>query len=102
MHPATLLLEGVSENSKFGLHVSGCGNDSMYVYKDPVRAVAVIRSKQADDTDLARHLTPGRTVTPRVGAERRADDEHGRLAIVSIIRVQREDTTRTRIRRPVR
>ncbi|MGO1523151.1 MAG: toll/interleukin-1 receptor domain-containing protein [Nesterenkonia sp.] len=90
--PGNTFTWGIGD-SEFGLHVSGCGNDSVYVYKDPVRAVAVIRSKQADDTDLARHLTPGRTVTPRVGQSVVLMNKHGRLAIVSIIRVQREDTS---------
>ncbi|WP_126268722.1 hypothetical protein [Corynebacterium alimapuense] len=54
-------------DSEFGFNVSGCGSDSVYVYKDGIKAVGVIRSGQTEDTGLAHHLTPGRTVNPRVG-----------------------------------
>lgn len=80
-------------DSEFGFHVSGCGNDSVYVYKDPITAVGVIRSKQAGGAGLARHLTQGRTVTPHVGQSVVLMNEHGRLAVVDIIKVQREDTS---------
>lgn len=81
-------------DSEFGFHVSECGNDSVYVYKDGIKAVGVIRSEQTEDAGLAQHLTPGRTVTPHVGQSVVLMNEHGRLAVVDIIRVQREDTSR--------
>src|SRR5690625_4570833 len=80
-------------DSEFSLKVSGCGNDSVYVYKDGIKAVGVIQSEQTEDTGLANQLTPGRAVTPRVGQSVVLMNEHGRLAVVDIIKVQREDTS---------
>ncbi|WP_061963851.1 toll/interleukin-1 receptor domain-containing protein [Demequina aurantiaca] len=80
---------GVSE---FALHVSGCGNDSVYVYRDTVKAVGLVRSATTDDGALEEHLVPGRTVTPRIGERVVLMNEHGRLAVVEILDVQREST----------
>lgn len=80
-------------DSEFGFHVSACGNDSVYVYKDRISAVGVVRSKHAEDPGLERHLTPGRAATPHVGQRVVLMNEHGRLAVVDIIKVQREDTS---------
>ncbi|MCF2588521.1 toll/interleukin-1 receptor domain-containing protein [Brevibacterium sp. UCMA 11752] len=80
-------------DAEFGLNVSGCGNDSVYVYQDGIKAVGVIQTEQTEDTGLAHHLTPGRAVTPRVGQSLVLMNEHGRLAVVDIIKVQREDTS---------
>lgn len=76
--------------SEFALQVSKCSYNSVYVYKDPIKAVGLIRGGHADDADLARHLTPGRTVTPRVGQTVVLMNAHGRLAVVDILAVQRE------------
>lgn len=79
--------------SEFALNVSGCGDDdSVYVYKDPVTAVGLVRSETPDDADLARHLVPGRTVTAHVGQTVVLMNNHGRLAIVDVVDVQREQT----------
>lgn len=78
--------------SEFALEVSGCSYNSVYVYKNSVKAVGLIRGEDVDDTDLAQHLTPGRSVTPQVGQSVVLMNAHGRLAVVDIIDVQREDT----------
>ena len=64
----------------------------MYVHKDPIKSVGLIRGKDVDDADLAQHLTPGRSVTPQVGHSVVLMNAHGRLAVVEILRVQHEDT----------
>lgn len=81
---------GVSE---FALEVSGCNSDSVYVYKDQIKAVGLIRGGADGDVGLERHLAPGRSVTPRAGQRVVLMNEHGRLAVVDIIRVQREDAS---------
>lgn len=80
---------GVSE---FAFEISGCGNDSVYVYKDQIKAVGVILGELDSDAGLKRHLAPGRSVTPSAGQSVVLMNEHGRLAVVDIIKVQREDT----------
>lgn len=77
--------------SEFALQVSGCSYNSMYIYKDPIKAVGLIRGESVDDVDLAQHLTPGRTVAPQVGQSVVLMNAHGRLAVVDILDVQRED-----------
>lgn len=78
--------------SDFALQVSGCGDDSVYVYKDPVTAIALVRGNAPEDADLARHLIPDRAVTARVGQTIVLMNEHGRLAIVEVVEVQPERT----------
>lgn len=80
-------------DSEFALEVSGHGNDSIYVLKDQIRAVGVIRREPDGDVGLEQHLVPGRSVTPHAGQRVVLMNEHGRLAVVDIIRVQREDTS---------
>ncbi|MFC0674566.1 toll/interleukin-1 receptor domain-containing protein [Brachybacterium hainanense] len=79
--------------SEFALAVSGRSYDSVYVYKDPIKAVGLIQVDDVDDADLERHLTPGRSVTPRTGQSVVLMNAHGRLAVVDILQVQREDTS---------
>lgn len=76
--------------SEFKFHVSGCGSDSVYVYRDPIKAVGIVRGQQNDDSDLARHLSPGRDVVARVGHNVVLMNHDGRLAVVEILAVQRE------------
>jgi len=78
---------------EFALQVSGCSNNSVYVYKDPIKAVGLIRGEDVNDADLAQHLTPGRNVTPQVGQSVVLMNVHGRLAVIDILDVQREDTS---------
>lgn len=82
--------------SEFALFVSGCSEDSVYVLNDPIKAVGLIRGEDVDDADLAQHLTPGRSVTPHVGQSVVLMNSHGRLAVVDILDVQREDTSGSR------
>lgn len=79
--------------SEFALSVSGCSDNSVYVYKDPIKAVGLIRGQEIDDADLARHLTPGRNVTPQIDESAVLMNAHGRLAVVEILDVQREHTS---------
>lgn len=76
-------------DSQFTLTVSGRGADSVYVLKDYGKAVGVVHGEPTNDEDLARHLFPGRTVTARVGQTVVLMNEHGRLAVVKILAVQR-------------
>lgn len=78
--------------SEFALDISGRSYDSVYVHKDPIKSVGLIRGNDVDDADLAQHLTPGRSVTPQVGHSVVLMNAHGRLAVVEILRVQHEDT----------
>ncbi|WP_370962654.1 toll/interleukin-1 receptor domain-containing protein [Amycolatopsis sp. cg9] len=78
--------------AEFAFSVSGCGADSIYVYKDPIKAVGVVRSAEFDDSDLAQHLTPGRTIVARVGQIVVLMNNDGKLAVVEILDVQREQT----------
>lgn len=79
--------------SEFALDVSGCSYNSVYVYKDPIKAVGLIRGDDVSDADLTSHLTPGRYVTPWVGQSVVLMNAHGRVAVVDILDVQREDTS---------
>lgn len=79
-------------DSEFAFSVSGHSNDSIYVLKDYGNAVGLVQGEMPDDADLARHLVPGRSVTPRVGQSVVLMNEHGRLALVEIVDVQRETT----------
>lgn len=76
--------------SEFALHVSGCGDDSVYVYKDPITAVGIVRGTTPGDGDLAQHLVSGRYVTARIGQTVVLMNAHGRLAIIDIADVQSE------------
>ncbi|WP_430336208.1 toll/interleukin-1 receptor domain-containing protein [Rhodococcus sp. ACT016] len=80
---------GVSE---FSFHVSGHGSDSVYVYKDPIEAVGIVRSTDYEDADLAGHLSPGRSVVAHVGHTVVLMNKHGRLALVEMLDVQSEVT----------
>lgn len=79
-------------DSEFAFSVSGHSDDSVYVYKDHGKAVGLVQGDMPDDADLVRHLVPGRSVTPRVGQSVVLMNEHGRLALVEIVDVQRETT----------
>lgn len=78
--------------SEFALKVSGCGNDSVHVYKDPVTAVGLVRSESIDDAVLSQQTLPGRTVTAHVGQTVVLMNKHGRHALVEVLDVQRERT----------
>ncbi|MGC0367314.1 hypothetical protein ABH922_005366 [Rhodococcus sp. 27YEA15] len=80
---------GVSE---FAFEVSGCGSDSVKVYKDQIEAVGMVRSADFEDSELAAHLSIGRNVTAHVGHTVVLMNKDGRLALVEILDVQDEVT----------
>lgn len=80
------------EDSEFALDVSECGDDSIYVYDDPIKAVGVVRGADTSITALESHLSPGRSVVAKVGDTVVLMNEDGRLALVEITGVQREET----------
>ena len=55
----------------FSLSVSQCGRDSVYVYNDYVKAVGLVTDDAPYDGLDAKtaygYITPGRTITPRIG-----------------------------------
>lgn len=81
-------------DSEFGFNVTECGHESVYVYNDPaqIRAVGVIRSEGVELDELAAQLSPGRSVVAHVGQAVVLMNTHGRLAIVELLEVQREET----------
>lgn len=90
--PAKEFTFGFGER-QFTLYVSGCGNDSVYVMKDPIKAVGVIHLDQAPETELEAHLSAGRTVQAHEGQTVVLMNSHGSLAVVEIVKVQRGSTT---------
>ncbi len=83
--------------AEFALRVSGCGDRSVYVYRDPIRAVGVVRAQYAPPSDLEAHLSPGRSVIAEEGETVVLMNEHGALCRVEIVKVQRESTGTTYI-----
>lgn len=79
-------------NSEFAFNVSECGVDSIYIYKNPIKAVGVVRGADTSITALESHLSPGRSVVAKVGDTVVLMNEDGRLALVEITGVQREET----------
>lgn len=75
---------------EFALHVSQHGSNSVYVYRDPISAVGVIRPDHAPESDLASHLSPGRTVVAKVGETAVLMNAHGAMSLVEIVGVQRQ------------
>lgn len=76
--------------SEFKFQVSGRAHDSVYVYRDPIKAVGIVRGEQNDDWNLARHLSSGRNVVAKVGQSVVLLNHEGRLAVVEILEVQQE------------
>lgn len=81
---------GVSE---FAFEVSGHGSDSVYVYNSQIKAVGMVRSADSEDSDLAGHLSIGRSVVAHVGHTVVLMNKHGRLSLVEILQVQDEVTS---------
>lgn len=72
--------------------MSDHGNDSVYVYKDPIKALGIVRGTDTNITALESYLSPGRSVVAEVGDTVVLMNEHGRLALVEIKGIQREET----------
>lgn len=76
----------------FALNVSGCGPQSVYVYKDPIHAVGLNLSGATSHGELAPQLTPGRTVVAHVGQQIILQNAQGALCLVDLLGVQPEVT----------
>lgn len=79
-------------DSVFALNVSDRGNDSVYVYKDPIKALGIVRGTDTNIAALESYLSPGRSVVAKVGDTIVLMNDDGRLALVEIKGVQREET----------
>ncbi|WP_180814796.1 TIR domain-containing protein [Kocuria flava] len=75
---------------EFAIDISPCGSDSVYVYRDPMGAVGIIRPDHAPVSDLASHLSPGRFVVAKVGETIVLMNAHGALSLVEIVGVQHQ------------
>src|SRR5690625_1127973 len=79
----------------FDIDISGCGADSVYVYRDHVHAVGINRTTTTEHQALGEQLSPGRTVTANVGDQVILQNKQGALCLVDILEVQREETSPT-------
>lgn len=79
----------------FTFQVSGCGYDSIYVYKDYIHSVGLVPTDALDSPPFDQWLTPGRTVTPRTGQGAILMNKAGHLCLVKITKVQHEINTST-------
>lgn len=86
----------------FTLAVSGHSEGSVYVLKDPIHSVEINRTGTSTEAELAAQLTPGRSVTPRVGEQAILMNKAGRLCLVDILAVQPERTTPTYVPASIR
>ena len=68
--PRNTIVLGAGVHS-FSLSVSKCSGDSIYVYADDVKAVGLVTDgipyDKVDADSAFAYITPGRTITPRVG-----------------------------------
>ena len=77
----------------FEFHVSSCGANAVYVYKDPIHAVGLNRTGASQHQGLAEQLTPGRHVIGRTGDQIILQNKQGALCTVDILEVKQEATT---------
>lgn len=77
---------------RFELQLSGCGQKSVYVLRDPIHALGLNRSRASTGEGLAAQLTPGRTIVVSEGEQAILQNAHGALCLVDLIEVQREET----------
>lgn len=88
---------GVSE---FSLSVSGCDANSIYIYKhsaESIDAVGIVRGADTSITALEKYLSSGRYIIANVGEKVVIMNKQGRLALVEIKAVQRENNDATYI-----
>lgn len=76
--------------AEFAFAVSGHGADSVYVLRDPIKAVGVIRDPEIADAALESQLTKGRSVVAHAGQRVVLMNKHGVLSVVDLLAVQRE------------
>ncbi len=88
-HPNRTYTLGYGE-FEFAVSVSGAGNDNIYVYADSMKAVGLILTDDYDEGSVSKFLSPGRTVTPRVGQRVVVLNHNGALCVIRIDAVQRE------------
>lgn len=86
----------------FKFHVSGCGDDSVYVYRDHIHAVGINRSGASAPAGLSAQLTPGRNVVGKVGDQLILQNAQGALCLVDLLEVQQEVTSPTYVPASVR
>lgn len=83
-----------SSSYSFSLSVSERGEDSIYVYNDYIRAVGLVTDAvpyEGPHAETAcRYITPGRTVTPRMGQTVVLMNDEGCLCFVKLTGVKRE------------
>lgn len=89
--PANIFRWGYGE-TEFALMVTDRGPDSVYVYRDSVKAVGVVRDPGVGDVALASHLSRGRTVVAQEGQTVVLMNELGVLSVVEILAVQQEES----------
>jgi hypothetical protein len=75
---------------EFAVNVSGAGRDSVYFYRDEIEAMGLAPSGTTAADNLASFLTPGRTVSPRVGQKVILMNKSGVLCTVVLTAVQDE------------
>ncbi|MCU4298806.1 hypothetical protein D3I60_17295 [Brevibacterium permense] len=78
---------GEAENA---LMISGCGHDSVYVLRDPIKAVGVVREDSISDSALESQLARGLYVVAHAGQRVVLMNQHGMLSVVDLLAVQRE------------
>ncbi|EMH1503862.1 toll/interleukin-1 receptor domain-containing protein [Proteus mirabilis] len=80
---------------EFKIKFSGCDQDSVHVYTDGgLKAVGLITVPDFDLDTVDSFLTPGRTISPKVGQKAILLNDNGVLCIITINEVQREVNTR--------
>lgn len=89
--PGTTFYFGYGELS-FGFMITACGPDSVYVYADPIDAVGINRIHTFDLEQVARQISPSRTVTASVGDQVVLQNKVGALCLVDILDVQHENS----------
>lgn len=75
---------------EFKINFSGCSQNSVYVYRDGLKAVGLITVPTFDPLTVESFLTPGRVVAPIVGQRAVLLNSYGILCVIAIDEVQRE------------
>lgn len=86
----------------FRFSVSGCGPNSVYVYKDHIHAVGLNSAGATTLDGLTAQLTPGRHVVASAGEEVILQNQLGTLCLVDILHAESEQTQPTYVPASVR
>lgn len=96
--PRNTLVLGSMDHT-FSLSVSECSEDSIYVYADHVKAVGLVADgtpyNEMDADSAYEYITPGRTITPRVGQAFVLMNDDGILCSAALRSVTRERNDET-------